>query len=243
MESAFDRAAWEREVDAWHAERMERLRSEDGWLALAGRWELHPGPNDLPLGTVWLDGPEGAQTGRFADRVLRPDEDVVFEAGRRRWEVVRSGGAVVVRLRDPNRSERLTFPDIHRFPLDPRWRTVASIDAARAQPLRLDYARAAGVVRDSPGPLSFTLEGRALTLQATLEPSGRLFVLFADDTQADETYPAGRFLYASPVGDRVVLDFNRAFNPPCALTEFASCPLVPPGNRLSLRIEAGEKRP
>jgi uncharacterized protein (DUF1684 family) len=72
----------------------------------------------------------------------------------------------------------------------------------------------------------------------------RLFVLFADRTNRDDTYGAGRFLYApSPEAGRILLDFNKAFNPPCAFTPYAVCPLPPPENRLVLRVEAGEKRP
>jgi uncharacterized protein (DUF1684 family) len=91
----------------------------------------------------------------------------------------------------------------------------------------------------------FERDGVEHRLDPVLESDGqRLFVLFADPSNRDQSYGAGRFLYASlPENDHVILDFNRAFSPPCAFTPYAVCPLPPPQNRLSLRVEAGEKRP
>ena len=97
----------------------------------------------------------------------------------------------------------------------------------------------------SPGHAVFTKDGnehRLLLLEDGDRP--RLFVLFRDGTSRETTYGAGRFLYAPlPANGEVVLDFNQAFNPPCALTPWASCPIVPNENRLDLRVEAGEMRP
>jgi uncharacterized protein (DUF1684 family) len=97
----------------------------------------------------------------------------------------------------------------------------------------------------SPGKLVFELEGRSLTLDAVQEgpTDTRFFILFRDLTAGKETYGAGRFLYSDglPREGHVVLDFNKAYNPPCALTPFATCPLPPPQNRLPVRVEAGEK--
>ena len=76
------------------------------------------------------------------------------------------------------------------------------------------------------------------------EDRRRLWLLFGDTTNKAETYAAGRFLYAPlPEQGHVILDFNRAFNPPCAFTPFASCPLPPPANRLPFAVTAGERRP
>jgi uncharacterized protein (DUF1684 family) len=94
----------------------------------------------------------------------------------------------------------------------------------------------------SPGTLKFTLEGKELTLQPVTEDDGSLFIIFRDVTSGKETYGAGRFLHADkPVNGATVLDFNRAENPPCAFTSFATCPLPPPGNDLPVAIAAGEK--
>ena len=97
----------------------------------------------------------------------------------------------------------------------------------------------------SPGQAIFTLGGREYRLEPVLERGEtQLFFIFRDQTAGRETYPSGRFLYADPPQDgTLVLDFNRAYSPPCAFTDFATCPLPPPQNRLPLRIEAGEHRP
>jgi len=88
------------------------------------------------------------------------------------------------------------------------------------------------------------VDGKEYRLTPVLEEdSPDLFFIFADETNRTETYGAGRFLYAAPAKDgTLVLDFNRAYNPPCAFSAFATCPLPPKQNRLALRVEAGEKR-
>jgi uncharacterized protein len=91
----------------------------------------------------------------------------------------------------------------------------------------------------------FHLNGVELQLRPILEsPTDKqLFFIFRDLTAGKETYGAGRFLYSDlPKDGQVVLDFNKAYNPPCAFTPYATCPLPPPENRLSIRIEAGEKK-
>jgi uncharacterized protein (DUF1684 family) len=94
----------------------------------------------------------------------------------------------------------------------------------------------------SPGYAEFDLNGSHLRLQPVID-EGQLFFMFKDRTSGDSTYPAGRFLYAPiPSGDVVELDFNKAKNPPCAFTAFATCPLPPKVNTLPVAIEAGEKK-
>jgi uncharacterized protein len=96
----------------------------------------------------------------------------------------------------------------------------------------------------SPGTVVFTVNGQEYRLEPVQESgTDPLFIIFADLTNRTESYGAGRFLYADPPKDgKVVLDFNRAYNPPCAFSPYATCPLPPPQNRLKLRVEAGEKR-
>ena len=97
--------------------------------------------------------------------------------------------------------------------------------------------------QESPGAVVFDAAGRSLRLDA-LEEDGRLFLIFADETSGSVTYGGGRFLYAEPpsADGRVVLDFNRAHNPPCAYTDHATCPLPLPENGLAVPIPAGERR-
>jgi len=93
----------------------------------------------------------------------------------------------------------------------------------------------------SPGYAVFTLDGRECRLDAVHSGEAQLFFIFSDLTSGKETYPAGRFLYTKmPRDGAVLLDFNLAYNPPCAFTPFATCPLPPPQNRLPVRVPAGE---
>jgi uncharacterized protein (DUF1684 family) len=98
---------------------------------------------------------------------------------------------------------------------------------------------------DSPGYAEFQLRAGVFRLRPVLEEAGakELFYIFRDETAGKETYGAGRFLYSEmPKDGKVVLDFNKAYNPPCTFTPYATCPLPPPENRLPVRIEAGEKK-
>ena len=95
---------------------------------------------------------------------------------------------------------------------------------------------------DSPGKLVFTVNGKTYQLDPILE-GNQLFILFGDATSGHETYPSGRFLYAKlpDANGNTVLDFNKAINPPCAFSTFATCPLPPKQNILPVAITAGEK--
>ncbi|HEY8833999.1 MAG TPA: DUF1684 domain-containing protein [Chthoniobacterales bacterium] len=95
----------------------------------------------------------------------------------------------------------------------------------------------------SPGLLKFSVQGKEGSLQPVDEGDGALFIIFKDKSSESETYKSGRFLYADkPVNGEAILDFNKAENPPCAFTPYATCPLPPPGNSLEVEIKAGEKR-
>jgi uncharacterized protein (DUF1684 family) len=116
-----------------------------------------------------------------------------------------------------------------------------------AEPRKIPILNVLGQTEDSecPGYAVFRLNGHEFKLYPILEEPGakELFFLFRDQTSAKETYGAGRFLYSAlPQNGQVVLDFNKAHNPPCAFTAYATCPLPPPENRLAVRIEAGEKK-
>jgi uncharacterized protein (DUF1684 family) len=98
---------------------------------------------------------------------------------------------------------------------------------------------------ESPGYAVFRLQGKEYRLRPVLETADakELFYIFRDQTAGKETYGAGRFFYSEmPKDGQVVLDFNKAYNPPCAFTPYATCPLPPPENKLPVRIEAGEKK-
>lgn len=161
-------------------------------------------------------------------------------------ELAHGGGEVTVRVRDPHNPALVGFRGIDCYPTNSRYRVVARL-VPHHPPRHVDLAYDSGRVEPqlSPGIAVFSLDGVEHSVEPVIDGNGtRLFVLFSDLTNRDETYGAGRFLYAPlPDGERVLLDWNLAFNPPCAFTPYAFCPLTPPQNRLPVRIEAGEKRP
>jgi uncharacterized protein (DUF1684 family) len=190
-----------------------------------------------------------ARGGRVGSIVLRSDaekEPDQVTLGSLTLELIRRGDDFAVRIRDSKSAARLSFAGVPMFPIDPAWRVVAKFEEFSA-PRGVDFDDGDGRVQHylAPGVATFERNGAACRLLPVLESDGkRLFVLFKDATNRDETYGAGRFLYAPlPASGRVLLDFNMAFNPPCAFSPYAVCPLPPPDNRLTIRVEAGEKRP
>jgi uncharacterized protein len=159
-------------------------------------------------------------------------------------QVIRRGKRLGLRVKDSQAQTRLNFAGIDFYPIDPQWRVAARLE--RYDPPKvIPITDVTGMTADniSPGALVFTRDGKEYRLDPILE-DGRLFIIFRDETSRDTTYPAGRYLYADmPEGDApVILEFNRAYNPPCAFTDFATCPLPPSQNRLAVRVEAGEKK-
>ena len=156
------------------------------------------------------------------------------------------GGRKGLRVRDSEAANRSGFAGIDRFPVDPAWRIVADW-LPLEPPFQLATGTVIGTVENypAPGKAVFERDGQRFALYPVLETpgDGQLFLIFADATSGKETYGAARFLYADmPRNGEIVLDFNKAYNPPCAFTPFATCPLAPPENRLGLRVTAGEKR-
>jgi hypothetical protein len=183
------------------------------------------------------------------ERALASDRDgkpTVLALDDLRLFVIHRTKGFAVRLRDLNAPARRSFGGIERYPIDPSWRIVGHLRAGGA-PTSLVIPSVIGTVdtMPSPGAVEFERAGRTFALHPVVEDSasGELFFIFRDETTGEETYPGGRFLYAdrpSAAGE-VILDFNRAVSPPCAFTEFATCPLPPPINALRLRVTAGEK--
>lgn len=151
-----------------------------------------------------------------------------------------------LRVKDTEAPGRKHFVGIDSFPIDPSWRIEATWVPAKAGET-LEMGTAIGTVDKFPvpGKLEFSRDGKHFELLPVIEEPGdaQYFIVFADRTSGKETYGAARFLYVDPPKDgKVVVDFNRAYNPPCAFTPFATCPLAPPENRLDMRVTAGEKR-
>ncbi len=159
------------------------------------------------------------------------------------WSIIKRDGRYAVRLRDFEHPALASFPTLPYFPIDPSWRIEATLERYE----RPRTVAAMTVIEglewnpESPGVAVFEKDGETHRLEAYTY-GDRLFFVFGDRTNGKETYPAGRFLYAAMPGDdgRLVLDFNRAYSPPCAFNDFATCPVASPRNRLPIRIPAGE---
>lgn len=171
-------------------------------------------------------------------------EPVVLTSGSLRLFVIRREDRFAIRMRDLNSAMRRGFKGLEYFPVRESLRIDARyVPYEDPRMIRIPNVLGQNPEMVSPGYVTFTLDGRELRLEPVYETSEKtdLFFIFSDLTSRDATYPAGRFLHAPlPAGGRVVLDFNKAYNPPCAFTDFATCPLPPKQNRLPVRIEAGE---
>jgi uncharacterized protein len=153
-----------------------------------------------------------------------------------------SGGRFAIRLRDKNSKLRRSFTGLHWFPVDESYRVIARYTPYEKEK-QVDIQNLAGDAIKLPisGYVTFTLRGQPLRLEAQSDEKGALSFVFRDLTSGKETYGAGRFLDTDPVkSGEVVLDFNEAYNPPCAYNPYTTCPIPPPENRLRARIEAGE---
>jgi uncharacterized protein (DUF1684 family) len=165
-------------------------------------------------------------------------------AGTLHFMVIDRAGHLGVRVRDSVSPNRLQFKGLQYFPVRPDWLVHARFEPyVPAHKIRI--VNILGMTEDmtSPGAIVFEREGKTWRLDAILEDPGdrQLFVMFSDSTSGKQTYGAGRFLYVGlPQGNHIEVDFNEAFNPPCAFTDFATCPLPPEQNRLALSIDAGE---
>ena len=160
--------------------------------------------------------------------------------------IIKRGDKLGLRVKDKNNPARSNFQGIHYFPLGQNFRTHARFEPYNP-PKIIPIVNVLGMVDNmtSPGALVFEIDGKTYRLDPVLEKGSRqLFIIFGDKTNGKDTYGAGRYLYADPPGSdgTVVVDFNKAHNPSCAFTKYATCPLPPRQNRLERRIEAGEKK-
>lgn len=180
------------------------------------------------------------------DTVLVPDTDgepTVLEHGSLRFYAIVRGDRVGVRLKDTASPLLARFEGMDNFPVDADWRVVARFEPYDP-PKTLRVPNIIGIVEElpSPGAAVFTVDGREYRLEPTRE-GDELFFVFGDATNGRETYGGGRFLYTDlPAPDgTLVLDFNRAYNPPCVFTPYATCPLPTRENKLPVPIRAGER--
>jgi uncharacterized protein len=157
--------------------------------------------------------------------------------------VIHRGDKYGIRMKDRNSEYRRNFTGLHWYPVQPEYRVTARF-VAWPEPKSIPIANILGQTEPTPSPgyLVFTVNGVETRLDAVQEDNS-LFLIFRDQTAGKTTYGAGRFLNTDmPKDGTVVLDFNQAYNPPCAFTPYATCPLPPPQNRLAVAIEAGEMK-
>ncbi len=160
------------------------------------------------------------------------------------WYIVKRGERYGVRLKDTESELLRTFKGLDYFPIDRQWALSARFEAAeKGRTLAITNALGQVTQESSPGAVIFAYEGRDYRLDVVGESGNEYFIVFGDRTNGEETYGGGRFLYI-PKADaegRTVVDFNKAYNPPCVFTPYATCPLPPQQNVLPFKVTAGEK--
>jgi hypothetical protein len=258
---------------SWRRQKEKDLRRRDSWLALAGlHWlaegRQSAGANDTADLRLPPSSPD--RLGDFEVRHRRvffhsadpsqiegvpaqgepllPDtsEDPTFlRVGDLTLVVIERAGRFGLRVWDNSRLATTAFRERSWYAVDRTFVIEAPFEPASGGST-IPIQSVTGDVTDERllGTARFSIGDRPASLRAFATDGGQLWFLFADPTNESTTYAAGRFLVAEPERDgRVILDFNRAYNPPCAFTPYATCPLPPPGNRLPFPIEAGETFP
>ncbi len=260
------------EINDWANKRNENLKKENGWLNLAGLFWLEEGENtfgtdesnDLvfPSGEsfmgkfirngddvsveladdveILIDSQIVKKTtvGKDADSVTN-----IFDYGSLRWFVIKRTEKMGIRLRDLNSEMVKNFTGIDRYPVNEDWKIKAEY-VEYESPKSISIPNIIGQTDEdvTPGELRFQVNGKEYILNP-LDVGKRFWLIFADLTNGEETYGAGRFLYTDKPDENgfVYIDFNKAYNPPCTFTAYATCPLPPKENQLRVPITAGEK--
>jgi uncharacterized protein (DUF1684 family) len=264
-------AAYRQSVEEWRKKHLAKVTSDDGDLTYAALLWLHEGSNsfgsapgnDLPLPSP-VPAKAGAidfKSGKFTLHVnpdvpitmggkpvrtaeLKPDElDSRLFLGDLTFYIHQAGERFALRMKDKNSKLRQEFAGLRWFPIDPAWRVTAHFvpySSPREVPIE-------GILGDRStlpmaGYVTFDLHGGHYKLEGLEDNDGRLFFIFNDLTRKTDTYQV-RFLFSTPPANGTVqLDFNEAYNPPCAFNPYTTCPLPTAGNRLQVEIPAGEKR-
>lgn len=264
-----------KEIDDWHSKRINRLKADDGWLNLVGRFWLKQGEstfgsssdNDIVVGSSKL--PEHIGSFLFKDSVVtfkakegvnvllygNPVKEIILIGDEKKDITVLQIGSIKfnlivrdtlygIRFRDLNSELVKNFKGVERFDIDEGWKIKARFEAYN--PVKeIDVPNVLGQISKEkcPGAVVFERDGKTYKIDAVDEGDENLFLIIADQTSGDETYGGGRFMYVKKPDSTgtIILDFNKAYNPPCVFTKYATCPLPPEQNYLKLRIEAGEK--
>ena len=249
---------------AWHAEREDALRAPHGWLSLTGlHWLDGEARAYADLPGTWRAADGGAEITAVAADDVSVDGDpvdgtarvepvdgkpgVLVAVGERRVEVIRREEHVALRIRDPQGPTLVAFTGVPAFPVDGAW-IVTGRFTAWDEPKRIDVDTVVDGLGFHPtavGTVRFTLGGEEQELVALGGDGDELRLHFRDATSGGSTYGGGRVLRTdAPAEDGSVrIDLNRTLNLPCSFTAFATCPLPPAGNVVTVPVEAGEKTP
>lgn len=243
-------------LNDWRAARLAALTAPDGWLNLVARIDLSPGTYpvgaaqevQLPSGPDLLGTLDLTPTGATFARPGKPpqpfqpvpDAFPQLRVDPFLLEIHTVDGIPALRVRDLTMRPEIT---LRHFPEAPDWVIRASWESFAPQVSEVAMKGGSTAAVTVTHRATFKHQGRTVTLTPTHVKSGKPMFVFRDAT-AGETYPACRFLFGEdPSNTEITLDFNRAITPPCGFTDFAICPLPPPGNILPFRIEAGELTP
>ena len=259
------------EIEAWRADREARLKADDGWLTVSALFFLPEGESRFgssPRNDLVLPDPFPAEAGVLerrgrtvsvraaGDRTLTVDDESVAAAqlypaegrvtlreGPVTFWVHESGERLAIRVRDTESAIRRNFTHLDWYPVDESYRVRGKF-TPHDEPMTVRTMNILGDIEtyQSTGHVTLTVAGREVRM-LPVNSGDQLWFILRDATSGDETYPAARFLYAdAPDADGwTTVDFNKAYNPPCAFNPHTTCPLPPPDNRLEVRVEAGEK--
>jgi uncharacterized protein (DUF1684 family) len=264
-------AAYVAEIEKWRSDRETRLRSDYGWLSVAGLFWLEPGthtfgrdpasefvlPTHAPLragvierrGDVVTVTPEPGVPMTIDGKLVLSATPLVADGpplrmGAVQLQLIKREDRLGLRLRDPASALRRDFKGLRWFPIDESYRIQARwVPYDKPHTLPITNVLGQTTEEQSPGYAEFKRDGKTLKLVPIYEDgdTSQLFFIIKDKTAPSLTYGAGRFLYADPPKDGVVvLDFNKAYNPPCAFNPYTTCPIAPKDNQLPIEIRAGE---
>jgi uncharacterized protein (DUF1684 family) len=241
-------AAWKQ----WHDERESYYGDPLGWVSITGLYWLTdefetvanlPGRWRADAEAVYVEGIDGVD-------LLEPAEGapgIFVAAGDRRIEVIRRTGTVALRVHDPKAPYLAQYRGIPTYAPSELWHVSGTFTPFQQPRTVTTGAVVEGLEHHhtAVGTIDFELAGSPARLIAFGRQDGALQILFTDATSGVTTYPGARSLAVAAPGDdgAVTLDFNRATNLPCSFTDFATCPVAPPENRLAVAVEAGEKNP
>ncbi len=258
-------------IETWRKERVESLTATNSWLALAGLYPLEEGQNtfgsssenDLifpekaakKLGILTLEGGTVNMTlepgiSAKINANLADEEMIIFQNSAAEkisyntfsWVVIQREEKYFLRVWDADNKAIQEFEGIDYYPIQEQWRVEATF-VENKQSLAIRNVLEMDIMQESEGILRFVIQGKQYELLTLDGGPNDYFMIFSDQTTGTETYGGGRYLYVEKpdAAGRTWIDFNKAYNPPCVFTPYATCPLPPKANHLDIAVKAGEK--